>query len=123
MKYFILLLSVFTFYSCQTSNYSPANNALDAAREFTVASWQGNFAKAKFYCVGNNKIDNQLKELEKKYNSLSSEQVKQYKTASIQIHQVKTTKDGTTIIFSSNINSNKDSLLIVNINGNWLVNL
>jgi hypothetical protein len=80
-----LLLTIFLFCSCSNpANYTPATDALDAAREFVVACQQGNFIKANFYMIANEKNKTLLQEAEQTFRQLPAAKRKQYSEASMQ---------------------------------------
>ena len=86
MKYVLsLLVSVLLLGACNnTTIYTPATDALDAAREFVTACQQGNFIKANFYMIANEKNKNLLQEAEQTFRELPAAKRKQYSEASMQ---------------------------------------
>jgi hypothetical protein len=74
MKYALKFISslFYCFWCCSnnTTIYTPATDALDAAREFVTACQQGNFIKANFYMIANEKNKTLLQEAEQTFREL-----------------------------------------------------
>ena len=122
----VLLFSTLLFAACAShqSEYRKAEDALDAGREYINACLQGDFLKASFYSVVNDKNTELLKELEKSYRQKDKEGRQQFRTASINISEVKDLNDSITEIhYSNSFDKQPHNLHVVKRNNNWLVDL
>ena len=125
MKAFIWLFAILVI-ACtgKQSNYQKADDALDAGREYINACLQGDFSKASFYTVSNEKSIEILKNMEKIYRENDKEGRQQLRTASINIIEIKELTDSSTIIFYSNsFDKIPTSITISKQNKNWFVDL
>ncbi len=125
MKAFLWLFVLLTF-ACTTkqSNYPKVDDALDAGREYINACLQGDFSKATFYTVSNEKSSEILKKMEKIYREKDKEGRQQLRTASINIIEIKELTDSSTIIyFSNSFDKTPDSIVISKQNKSWFVDL
>lgn len=80
----------------------PAENALDAGREFIDACLKGDFSKAKFYMLDDSTNSGHLNRAETKFRNLDKEGRQQLRTASINISEVSDIDTTQTIIYYSN---------------------
>ena len=104
--------------------YTKAENALDAGREFINACLTGDFSKATFFSEAKAGENGKLQEMEKKYRQKDKEGRQQYRTASINIREVKELNDSITLIyFSNSVDKISDSLTVVKQNDTWRVKL
>ena len=122
-----LILQLF-FLACNNSDQnSPAKseNDIDAARNFIQSALAGDYKKAKTFLLNDSLNQQYIDAFERNYNQRMSPDDKMgYREASINIHLVKPLNDSTTIVNYSNSYKNKnDSLKVVRINGQWLVDL
>ena len=116
----ILLISC----SGKDQNYRKADDALDAGREYINACLQGDFSKAAFYTLPNDKNKAVLKELEKNYREKDKEGRQQFRTASININEVKELTDSSTLImFSNSFDKQPHTLYVLKQNNTWLVDV
>jgi hypothetical protein len=121
MKYLFLAI---LFLSCNHSAYKPAEDALDAAREFKNACLKGDFEKARFYVKQSEKVNTTIYKLNETYISLDKEQKKEFKEASIRILSSKPISENSSqIILSNSYDKNIDTIYVVKENNLWLVNL
>lgn len=123
MYKFILIIS-WLLVSCSSPSkeYRKAEDALDAGREYINACLVGDFSKARFYTIPDEKNQVILANTEKKYREKDKEGRQQLRTASIIIKEVKELTDSTTQLEYSNSFENKaSSLVIVKRNQTWLV--
>lgn len=115
---FILLFSC----NAKQESYRKAEDALDAGREYINACLVGDFSKARFYALPDEKNLSILAETEKEYRKKDKEGRQQLRTASIIIREVKELTDSTTVLEYSNSFENKaSSLVILKRNQTWLV--
>ena len=125
MKYLILIASL-VIVSCNSGKrqFPKAENALDAGREFINACLTGDFAKAAFFSDSRAGENLKLQEIERKYRLKDKEERQQYRTASINIREVKELNDSITLIyFSNSVDKVSDSLAVVKQKDNWRVKL
>ena len=125
MKRFVLIVMVLLS-ACngKQQDYRKAEDALDAGREYINACLLGDFLKASFYCVVNDKNTELLKELEKSYRLKDKEGRQQFRTASINISEVKDLNDSITEIhYSNSFDKQPHTLQVLKQNNNWLVDL
>ena len=123
MKAFIWLFALLVI-ACTTkqSNYPNADDALDAGREYINACLQGDFSKATFYTVSNEKSSEIIKKMEKIYREKDKEGRQQLRTASINIIEIKELTDSSTILyFSNSFDKTPDSIVISKQNKSWFV--
>ena len=105
-------------------NYRKADDALDAGREYINACLQGDFSKAAFYTLPNNKNKAILKDLEKIYREKDKEGRQQFRTASININEVKELTDSSTqIIYSNSFDKQPHTLYVLKQKNTWLVDV
>jgi hypothetical protein len=117
---FILLVSC----NSKQQDYLKAEDALDAGREYINAISQGDFSKAAFYILQNEKNQSVLKELEKSYREKDKEGRQQLRTSSININEVKEVNDSSTLIyFSNSFDKQPHILFVLKQNNTWLVDL
>ncbi len=122
MKYLLILaLSVIT--SCNLHHqYTKAENALDAGREFINALLQGDFDKASFYMLQDDENNKLLRQFGQKYRKQSAENKRQYQQAVINIFEVDEVTGKETIInYSNSYDKIGHKVKIVNVNGYWMV--
>ncbi len=122
--YKYLLFSFFIIAGCATkqTNYINAENAFDAGREFIDGGLKGDFLKANFYMLPDEKNKQFLAVLEQEYRTKDKEGRQQFSTASINIQQVEDVDSVTSIIsYSYSFNKQLKSLKIVKANNKWLV--
>lgn len=103
LKYF-LLIAVIWLGACSNpeASYMPAENALDAGREFIDACLKGDFTKARFYMLDDSTNQGHLNRAETKFRGYDKEGRQQLRTASINISEVSDVDTNTTIIYYSN---------------------
>lgn len=125
MKYLLLYIAVLSV-ACggKQQDYRKAEDALDAGREFINSKLQGDFSKAAFYLLPNEKNTGILQEMEHSYRKKNREGRQQWRTASINIKEVKDLNDSITVIYFQN-SSDKlaDTIYVVKQKGDWLVDI
>lgn len=106
------------------AEYRKAEDALDAGREYINATLQGDFSRAAFYTVTDEKNKQLLLLTEKNYREKDKEGRQQFRTASINIAEVKELTDSTTAIhYSNSFDKEAHILQVVKRNQTWLVDL
>lgn len=122
MKYIISIL-LFSLFSCNTtSNYIPATEALDAAREFLDGCYRGNFNKASFYMLQDDENNKLLKKSIENYAAKSAMQQKQYAESSLQNVTVEEISATETIInYKNSYDKVGRKVKAVLVNNIWLI--
>lgn len=104
--------------------YRKAEDALDAGREFINSRLQGDFMKAAFYMLPDEKNKSLLNEMERSYREKDKEGRQQWRTASINIREVKEQSDTVTLIyFQNSFDKLADTIRVIKQKDNWLVDL
>jgi len=121
-------LSIFfcllTIIACQNpSNYTKAEDAQDAGREFIRASLDGNYDKAKFYLLKDSANLMLFEKWKSGYDKLSTEERVSYKNANILPVTIENTNDSVINYVYTNSFKNKDTttIRVIRVNGEWLV--
>ncbi|MGN6291406.1 MAG: hypothetical protein ACTHMV_01580 [Chitinophagaceae bacterium] len=108
--------------ACKNAEEVKSENAIDAARNFIQSALNGEFDKASQYMVDDSLNRQDLHLMERLSKNLTSDEKQKYKEASIRIHETRPVNDSATVIYYSNSYKNKrDSLKVVNQDGQWLV--
>jgi len=120
MKYLFFLMILI---SCNNKQYKPAEDGLDAAREFMNACLKGDFKKAKFYIVQNQKNNNLIFNISDQYFKNTEAQKKELDNASMRVISTKEVDSISSIIILGNsYDTRVDTLFTIKENGGWLVN-
>jgi len=107
----------------ETTSTQPEND-LDAARMFIRDALDGRFEKARQLMVRDSVNDETMDVTERTYEHMSQANRVGYHNASIQIHNTREVNDSTRIItYSNSFKNQKDSLRLVRVNNQWLVDL
>ena len=123
MNYF-KALSVCILFCCCTGkvNYPKAENALDAGREFIDGCLKGDFERAAFYMVNDEKNNSLLLTQKRNYEMKSKEEKMHYHEASIIINEDATLNDSTHIInYQNSYDKTGRKVKVVLSNNTWLV--
>lgn len=108
----------------QQNNFKPAENALDAGREFIDGCLKGNFEKANFYLLQNKRNDSALAILKKEYDGKDAALKQQLNNASITILSIDDVNEKETIIHYSNSYSKEPKLIkVIKADTNWKIDL
>ena len=121
MCFFMFLLIL----SCSNNEkLLPAEDALDAIRLFKDAYQNGNYEKAKFYCLDNESNKVKLDSIFKNYQSLSNAEKTQLKSASLIILKNETMDEQSVqIILANKASATNDTFKVVKLNNIWQINL
>lgn len=105
--------------------YTKAEDAQDAGREFIRATLDGEHTKARFYLLKDTTNLLLLKQQESNYNLLSGKDKNEFRASSIRPVEIKAVNDSVTMYKYYNTFHSKDTttLRIVRINSEWLVDL
>lgn len=123
LKYLLFCLSIF-LYACQstTTSFPPAENALDAGREFIDACLKGDFSKAAAYMLDDSTNRGHLQRAETKFREYDKEGRQQLRAASINISEVSDVDTATSIIYYSNsFDQQPLKVKVIRENKKWLV--
>jgi len=121
-SYFFLLLLLLS--GCKSSNKQPAKseNNIDAARNFIRSALDGKFDEARKYMLTDSTNINYMDVAERSYKNIDQPTKDGYRASNINMHLVDPVNDSTTIIiYSNSFKNDHDTLRIVKINDNWLV--
>jgi len=107
-----------------TRNFAPAEDAQDAGRQFIRASLDGDYEKAVFYLLKDSTNQMLMDKWKKEYDHIDERAKNQYRDAEILPIRIQTLNDSVTrYSFSNSYKRDTSTLLIVRINGEWLVDL
>jgi hypothetical protein len=107
----------------QQSSGEPEND-LDAARMFIRNALDGKFEQAKQLMLRDSTNDETMDVTERNYERMSQENRVGYRNASIQIYNTRDVNDSTRIVtYSNSFKNQKDSLKLVRVDGQWLIDL
>ena len=119
---FVVLLVLTVLTACKDNKGAASENDIDAARNFIQAALNGDFDKARTYMVNDSANINDLYQVQRLGERLSPDEKQKYREASIHIHETREVNDSTSIIVYSNSYKNRqDSLKVVRLNNEWLV--
>lgn len=119
-------LMVFLVVACSSpkTNFTPAENGLDAGREFIDACLKGDFSKANFYMISDEKNKQLLSIIEASYREKDKEGRQELRSASINIKEVAEPNDSTVVLYHSNsLDTSAKQTIIVKRNNSWQVDL
>ncbi len=126
-RYRLIFLSLlFLSFACNNEDKQPgqSENNIDAARNFIRAALDGKFSEARIYLLPDSINTNWMDVAERSYEKADPATKDGYRGASINIHLVKPVNDSTTvIIFSNSFKNDHDTLKVLKVNGQWLVDL
>jgi len=121
------LLLLVVFCACNNSDKATsgkAENDLDAARMFIRDALDGRFEQAKQLMLRDSTNDQTMDVTERNYEHMTQANKVGYRNASIQIHNTREVNDSLRIVtYSNSFKNQKDSLRLVRLNGQWLVDL
>lgn len=131
MRSILIFSFLFLQIFCACNNNKESNpvttseNDVDAARNFIRAALDGHYDKARALVVADSVNNAWIDLFERNYKSRMSLGDKAgYRTSSINIHNIKSVNDSTSIInYSNSFKKKDDSLKVVRQNGAWLVDL
>jgi hypothetical protein len=123
MKRIVYLLPLLLLACNNASNqYPPAENALDAGREFIDGCLKGAFDKASFYMLPDETNKQDLEKIKRNYQTKSKSDQAQYQQASIVIENVDNVNDSITIInYKNSFDKIARKVKVIRRNNNWLV--
>lgn len=123
----ILFLFLLFLAACKTDDKkteAKSSNSIDAARNFIRAALDGKYREAKDYLLQDSVNLNWMDIAERNYLKTDQNTKDGYRASSINMHEVTPVNDSTTIIiYSNSFKNDHDTLKVVKINGQWLVDL
>ena len=126
---FFSFLSLQIFVACnsdENKTETPSSeNDVDAARNFIRSALDGNYSRARQFMVRDSLNDERIENVERNYQkNMRSEDKRGYREASITLYDSRQINDSITIVnYSNSYMNKKDSLKVVRINGQWLIDL
>ncbi len=120
----VLLGYLFIIISCGSTNNEmlPAENGLDAGREFIDGCLKGDFIKANFYMLQDDVNAQFLKSTEASFREKDKEGRQQLRLASINIKSVTEPTDSTVeLLHSNSFDTAQQKLIMIHQNNKWLV--
>lgn len=97
---------------------------MDAARNFLDAALKGDYKNASTYMLQDSANQEWLNVAQRGYQRLSPDERSKLKSASLRFFDTKQVNDSTTItVFANSYKNKKDTLRVVKMNGQWLVDL
>ena len=126
-NYTIFLFLLFLCCACKSNDKEPAGkseNNVDAARNFIRAALDGKFREARSFMLQDSVNTNYMDVVERAYKNDKQSNKDGYRTSTIHFHKVDSINNSTSvIIFSNSFMNNPDTLRIVKVNAQWLVDL
>jgi hypothetical protein len=127
MKRYLFGLALLATFSCNNNNNGTApesENDLDAGRNFIRAALDGKWSDAKQYMLTDSVNVQLLETAASRYEMKGLQEKRGYRESSITIYDTRKVNDSASVIKYSNTFKNvRDSLKIVRLNGQWLVDL
>jgi hypothetical protein len=128
MKRLLTLLFILAIISCNNSDKEKtvaSENDVDAARNFIRSALDGNYSQARQYMVRDSLNDERIETAERNYqHNMNTEDKRGYREASITIYDTRTVNDSEMVVsYANSFKNKKDSLKVVRLNGQWLVDL
>lgn len=129
MKWLIPRISFLFIFSAACSNSSDQQGSLpetdiDAARNFIRSALDGDYDLGRSLLLSDSTNFQYYEEYEKAHRRLSEQEKKEYRNASINVHQVTPLNDSTTIfIYSNSYKQDHDTLRLIKVSDRWQVDL
>ena len=123
---FIFFFLLFSFIFCNTNEKKTTAKAdINSATEFIRSALDGKFEQARIYLLPDSVNHQYMDAAERSYQKAEPATKTGYREASIRIHQVTyPVKDSVTIvIYSNSFKNDHDTLKVVRLNGQWLIDL
>ena len=120
----LAVLAIFTACKNRTSETVASENDIDAARNFIQAALDGRWEDANKYMLQDSINVQLLETSEQSYRSKTSEDKRGYRESSINLFGSRKIGDSITIVnYSNSFRNKKDSLKVLRIGGQWLIDL
>jgi hypothetical protein len=126
--YPVFLFLLFLCASCRDSDTAAKKeepeNSVDAARDFVRSALDGKFREARAFLLEDSVNTNYMDVAERAYQKSSQEVKDGYRTSTIHIHKVDSVNENTSIVvYSNSYKNNHDTLKMLKVNNQWLVDL
>lgn len=119
-----LFISVFLFSCKQEPAFEPAQDSMDAGRQFIDGCLKGEFKRANFYMLQDPTNAEDLKKMQSAYEQKDADYRTQYRQASIMIDHEEPINDSVRIIYYKNsFDKVAHKVKVINRDKNWLVDL
>jgi hypothetical protein len=127
-KFLAVILFLPFFYACNDNESvvvsDEPENDLDAARTFIKDALDGKFEQARQIMLRDSTNDQTMDVIERNHEHMPQSDRVGYRNASIQIYNTREINDSTRIItYSNSFKNQKDSLKLIRMNNQWLVDL
>jgi len=101
-----------------------SENDMDAARNFIRAALDGKWPEARKYMLRDSLNTELIDMAESRYEHMNREDRRGYREASIQLFDTRQQGDSITIVsYANSFMNKKDSLKVLHVGGQWLVDL
>lgn len=122
------LFALISLYACNNEEKeaqgTPSENDVDAARNFIRAALDGKWKAAKNYMLQDSTNVQLLERAETMYQTQDREEKRGYRESTINLYDTRQANDSVTIVkYSNSFKKKVDSLKVVHLNGEWLVDL
>jgi hypothetical protein len=126
--YPVFLFLLFLCASCKNNDKAAVQeepeNSVDAARDFVRSALDGKFREARAYLLEDSVNTNYMDVAERSYQKASQDVKDGYRTSTIYIHKVDSINDNTSIvIYSNSYKNDHDTLKLLKVNNQWLVDI
>lgn len=112
----------FVMVCCKTKEYTKAEDPLDAGREFIDACLKGDFDKASYYMLQDNRNKSLLLQQKRNYDAKSKKEKDEYNNASIIIFEDAAINDSTHVInYQNSYDKVGRKVKVIDHNNTWLV--
>jgi len=119
-----IVLAVLTACNNPTTETVVAENDIDAARNFIQAALDGRWEDANKYMLQDSINVQLLETSEQSYRSKGSDEKRGYRESSINLFGSRKIGDSITIVnYSNSYRNKKDSLKVIRVGGQWLIDL
>lgn len=118
---------LFILTACNNNDRSASGkseNDVVAASNFIRSALDGNFSQARQYMLQDTANLQFLDVAQRNYERAPAETIKSYKESSINIYEVKSLNDSTTVVvYFNSFKKDHDTLKVLKVNDQWLVDL
>jgi hypothetical protein len=118
---------VSVLFSCnnnRNTEHTTSENDVDAARNFIRAALDGKWDLAKTFMIQDSVNIQLLENTEHTYNAISKDDKRNYRESDIIWYDTRIVADSVTVVnYANSFMNQKDSLKVVRINGQWLIDL
>ena len=118
---------LFSFCACKNNDEQSSvktEDDINAATEFIRSALDGKFNQARVYLLPDSSNIQYIDVVERSYQRTDADTKNGYQNSTIHIHEVKPVNDSTTVvIYSNSFKNDHDTLKVVKIKGQWLIDL